>query len=409
MQVADLIIQNANLITMSDQVDQSYGLLQEGSLVIHDGTIVAVGNRSIADQWKASQTIDTQGAFVSPGLIDCHTHTVFGGNRADEWEQRLAGASYEEIAKKGGGILSTVTATRRATEDELFFAARKRLEYMLRHGVTTVEIKSGYGLDTDTELKMLQVATRLNESTGIDVSRTFLGAHALPPEYQGQPDSYIEVVCSEMIPRAKEWCEAVDVFCEKIAFNLDQTKQVLQASLDHELAIKIHAEQLSLLGGAKLAAELNAWSADHLEYLDESGVAAMANSKCVATLLPGAFYFIHETQKPPIELFRKYSVPIAVATDFNPGSSPVASLLLAMNMACTLFGLTAEESFAGVTQNAAKALRLDDRGTLDVGKIADLVVWDIQSPSELAYGIGHNPCRQVFKNGKLIIDHSERD
>ena len=319
---------------------------------------------------------------------------------------RLSGVSYEQIARQGGGILSTVKATRETTSDQLYAAARSRVEFLMRQGVTTLEIKSGYGLDCDTELKMLQVATDLRDSMPIDIHRTFLGAHALPPEFQGQPNEYIDLVCGEMLTTVVDHCEAVDVFCEGIGFNLDQTRQVFEAAQKAGKHIKVHAEQLSNLGGAKLAAEMNALSADHLEYLDEPAVKAMADAGTVAVLLPGAFYFIHETQKPPIDLLRKHHVPIAIATDANPGSSPVANLLLMANMACTLFGLTAEEALQGITRNAARALSIEDQvGTIEIGKRADLVGWQGNSPAELAYGIGHNPCQLVLKDGQVIVDH----
>ncbi len=405
MTQVDLLLTNARLITCSESVDATYGLIDSGWLAVDQGNIVGRSSGT-CDQFTGKQTIDCDNSFVSPGLIDCHTHLVFGGNRSDEWEQRLAGASYEEIARAGGGILSTVKATREATADTLYAATRKRVEYLMRQGVTTVEIKSGYGLDLVSELKMLQVATEIRDSMPINLKRTFLGAHCLPNEYQSDPDAYIDLVCNEMLPQVRDHCDAVDVFCEDIAFDLSQTKRVFVAAQENDLAIKVHAEQLSLLGSAKMAAEMGAISADHLEYLDEEGCRAMGESQCVATLLPGAFYFINETQKPPVATLRKYNVPMAVATDFNPGSSPLSSLLLSANMACTLFGLTSEEALLGITRNAAQALRMDHLGTLDVDQQADLVVWDIESPSELVYGIGHNPCRQVFHSGTRIIDNT---
>ncbi len=404
---ADQLLINFHLITMQ-LGGQPYGLIRDGAIALSGDKITWIGRATECDHREfKGNIVDGEGRFLSPGLIDCHTHLVWGGSRADEWQMRLSGASYEEIANRGGGIRSTVRSTRETDEHQLYATARNRIEYLMRQGVTTLEIKSGYGLDTATELKMLSVATDLRDSMPVDISRTFLGAHALPPEYARQADDYIKLVCNEMIPQAKNSCEAVDVFCEKIAFDLDQSRRVFEAAQSNGLALKIHAEQLSNLGGAKLAAEMGAWSADHLEYIDEAGVRTMANSDTVAVLLPGAFYFIHETKVPPIEMFRRFGVPMAIATDANPGSSPVASLLLMMNMACTLFRLTPEEALAGVTRSAASALRMDNLvGTLEVGKNADLVIWDIQSPAELAYGIGHNPCRTVYKNGQVIVDQT---
>lgn len=406
MNDADLLLTDFHLITM--QADgQPYGLIPDGAVTIRNGLISWVGSSSEVETARfEGKLVRGEGRYLSPGLIDCHTHLVWGGSRADEWEMRLGGASYEEIARRGGGILSTVKATREAGDTELYASARARIEHLMQQGVTTLEIKSGYGLDTATELKMLQVATDLRGSMPIDIRRTFLGAHALPVEYQGKADEYIDLVCGEMMTAASDYCEAVDVFCEGIGFNLDQTRRVFQAAVKLGLDIKVHAEQLSNLGGARLAAEMGALSADHLEYLDEDSIRAMATNGTVAVLLPGAFYFIHETRVPPIAELRKHDVPIAIATDANPGSSPAASLLLMMNMACTLFRMTPEEALAGVTRNAARALGLLEHvGTIAPGKRADLVSWDIRSPAELAYGIGHNPCQSVYKNGELIVSH----
>jgi imidazolonepropionase len=393
------------LITMTEGPGP-YGLVRDAAVLVRGGIIDWIGPASGFDL-KAfpGRIVQGEGRFLSPGLIDCHSHLVWGGSRADEWEQRLEGVSYEEIARRGGGILSTVDATRAASPESLYAAARSRIEHLMQQGVTTFEIKSGYGLDIETELKMLRVATDLRDSMPIDLQRTFLGAHAVAPEYRGRPDEYIELVCGEMMEAASYFCEAVDVFCEGIGFDLAQTRRIFEAAQSHGLQIKIHAEQLSNLGGARLAAEMGALSADHLEYLDEKAIKAMAVSGTVAVLLPGAFYFIHETQVPPIELLRKHKVPMAIATDANPGSSPVANLLLMGNMACTLFRMTPEESIAGMTRNAAKALGWSDRiGTLEVGKQADMVEWDIGSPAELVAGIGHNPCKTVYKRGEVIIE-----
>ena len=404
---ADLLLRNFHLITMQDN-GQPYGLIENGAVAIRGGEIVWVGASASADvEAFSGNTVEGNGRYLGPGLIDCHTHLVWGGSRADEWEMRLQGISYEEIARRGGGILSTVTATRAASEAELFGSAKKRLDYLMRQGVTTLEIKSGYGLETETERKMLTVATELRNSTPLDIQRTFLGAHAVPPEFKGKPEQYIDLVCGEMLQSVAGLCESIDVFCEGIGFNLSQSRRVLEAGKQAGLEVRIHAEQLSNLGGTQMAAELGALSADHIEYLDEAGVQAMADQETVAVLLPGAFYFIHETQLPPVDLLRKHNVPIAIATDANPGSSPATNLLLMTNMACTLFRMTPEEALSGVTSHAAKALGMQDRvGTIDVGKQADLVAWNIQSPAELAYGIGHNPCEQVWKRGELIVDQN---
>lgn len=403
-----LLFTGFHLITMQPG-GEPYGLIRDGALEVKDGRIKRIGQAAAFNTATfPGEVIHGAGQFLSPGLIDCHTHLVWGGSRVDEWEMRLQGVSYEEIARQGGGILSTVEATRKASADDLYASARARVEALMQQGVTTVEIKSGYGLDLETESKMLDVATRLRDTLPIDIQRTFLGAHALPKAYRGMPDGgdrYIDLVCNEMLPAVKDRCEAVDVFCEGIGFTLAQTRRVFEASRRHSLDRKVHAEQLSLLGGAKLAAEFGALSADHLEYIDEDSVEAMAAQGTVAVLLPGAFYFIQETQKPPVDLFRKHGVPIAIATDANPGSSPATHLPLMMNMACTLFRMTPEEAFRGVTQHAAQALGLGESlGTLDVGKQADLAVWEMDTPASLAYGIGHNPCRAVYKRGALIVD-----
>lgn len=335
--------------------------------------------------------IDVHGALVTPGLIDCHTHLVFGGNRAGEFEARLEGKSYEDIARAGGGIISTVRATRAAAEDELFEAAKTRLEALMADGVTTVEIKSGYGLDLDNELKMLRVARRLGRELPVRVHTTLLGAHALPPEYKDNADGYIELVCSRMIPAAaaEGLADAVDVFCENIAFSVEQCERVYAAAKEHGLAIKGHTEQLSNLGGSAAAARAGALSVDHVEYLDEAGVQALAEAGTVATLLPGAFYMLRETQVPPIELLRRYGVPMALATDANPGTSPIFSLKLMLNMACTLFRLTPIEALRGVTAHGARALGLQQQvGRLAPGLQADFCLWDTQNPAELAYSVG---------------------
>ncbi len=398
----DRVFTGFGLITFDELIDDQWGLIENGALAIAGKTIAWVGWRSkLPEVGPDVQIVEGNGQYLSPGLIDCHTHLVYGGSRADEWQRRLQGVSYQQIASEGGGILSTVRATRAASADELFEIAKKRAEFLISQGVTTIEIKSGYGLDVESELKMLSVARRLGQALPISVHGTLLGAHAVAPEFKERPDDYVSLVCDEMIPGAKDLATSVDVFTERIAFDLAQTERVFRSALDAGYQIKIHAEQLSNMGGAKLAAKMGALSADHLEYVDEAGVAAMAESGTVATLLPGAFYFLRETQKPPVDLLRKYNVPMAIATDSNPGSSPVTLILLMANMACTLFGMTPSEGIRGLTINAARALGVDDQlGSLKKGTLADFVCWNIQSPAELAYSIGGNPCRWVVKSGR---------
>jgi imidazolonepropionase len=352
--------------------------------------------------WDAVERIDVEGRWITPGLIDCHTHLVYAGDRAHEFELRLAGASYEEIARQGGGIVSTVKATRAATEDELVTQSLPRLDCLIGEGVTTVEIKSGYGLGLETEARMLRAARRLGRERGIEVATSFLGAHALPPEAKGDKDAYIEQVCGMIPALAKEQlADAVDAFCEGIAFSPAQTARVFDAAKRAGLPVKLHADQLSNLHGARLAAEHGALSADHLEFADEEGAAAMARSGTIAVLLPGAFYVLRETQVPPVAALRQHHVPIAIATDSNPGTSPVTSLLLIMNMAATLFRLTVEEAIAGVTREAARALgRLADVGTLERGKRCDLAIWSIERPAELVYRIGFNSLHARVWNGQ---------
>lgn len=376
-------------------------------MIVSNGAIRWVGPEDRMPSATGATVIEGNGRFLSPGLIDCHTHFVYGGNRADEWEMRLNGVPYEQIAQSGGGILSTVRATRAASEEELVESAKNRLLPLTRQGVTTVEIKSGYGLDTETELKMLSAAQQLEEELPLSVSPTLLAAHAVPPEYNGRADDYIDLVCNEIIPAAAEYCDAVDVFCESIAFSLEQTRRVFEAAeaADAHLKIKIHAEQLSYTGSAAMAAEMGALSVDHLEYLSEADCRVLAANGTVATLLPGAFYNLRETQKPPVAALRAAGVPIAIATDSNPGSSPVGSILLMAHMACTLFGLTPEEAILGLTRNAAQAIGASQViGTLAESKVANFAVWDIDSPAELAYGIGHNPCVAVYHEGELVFD-----
>jgi len=391
----DAAFLNASLATMRE--GSPYGAIRDGVLALTDNLISWVGPRT---EWrgKAREEHDARGAWITPGLVDCHTHLVYAGNRAHEFELRLKGATYEEIARAGGGILSTVRATRAAAEDDLLESAQKRLAQWQREGATLIEVKSGYGLDRDTELKMLRVARRLS---GLSVKTTFLGAHTLPEEYKGRADQYIELVCAEVLPEAKKQglVDAVDAFCERIAFTPQQTRRVFEKARALGLPVKLHADQLSDLNGAALAAEHRALSADHMEFSSEGGIAAMKAAGSVAVLLPGAFYFLREKQLPPIEALRRHGVPIALATDHNPGSSPLSSPLLVLSMACTLFRLTPEEALAGMTRNAARALGMQDsHGTLEAGKQADLALWDIGAPAELAYAFGANPCMKVVRS-----------
>ena len=383
------------------------GLIDDAALAWKDGLVAYAGPRAglpAAPPSLAAQVQSAGGALVTPGLIDCHTHLVFGGDRAREFEQRLHGASYEEIARAGGGIASSVRATRDADEDALFAASLPRARALLADGVTTIEIKSGYGLAADSELRMLRVARRIGETLGVGVRTTLLSAHALPPEFAGRPDDYLDLVCGTIIPAAARegLADAVDAFCEKIAFTPAQTRRVFEAARAHRLPVKLHADQLSDLGGAALAASFGALSADHLEWTGDDGVRAMAAAGSVAVLLPGAYYALRETKLPPIDALREHGVPIAVATDLNPGTSPLLSLRLAMGMACTLFRLTPEEALRGATANAARALGLADRGALVPGQRADFVVWNANSPAELCYWIGGPLVREVHVAGRAI-------
>jgi len=383
--------------------DTAYGLIDEGAIAVADHRITWVGAAADLPAIKAAKTIDLGGRLVTPGLIDCHTHLVFGGNRAQEFEMRLNGASYEEVARAGGGIVSTMRATRTASQDDLVAQALPRLDAMIAQGATLVEIKSGYGLTISDEIKMLRVARHLETLRDIRVRTSWLAAHALPPEYTGRADAYITEVAIAGLKaaHAEGLVDAVDGFCEGIAFSPSQIAQVFDVARDLGLAIKLHAEQLSNLNGAALAASYGAISADHLEYLDQAGVAAMAKSGTVAVILPGAFYTLHETQMPPVQALRDAGVPIAIATDGNPGSSPMFSPILALNMACTMFRLTPAEALAGLTRNAARALGQGaDTGTISVGKRADLAVWNVAHPAELAYGIGFNPLHSRIFGGK---------
>lgn len=387
------VLLGTRVATMDDGAER-YGMVQDAALAVEGEKITWIGPRNaLPADYSDWPTVDYGDRLITPAPIDAHTHVVFGGNRAVEFEMRLNGASYEEIARAGGGILSTVTATRSASEEALLEDALTRVDALLAEGVSCIEVKSGYGLDTDTELKMLRAARRIGEVRPVRVKTSFLGAHAVPPEFQGRADAYLRDVCIPTLRLAHDegLVDAVDGFCEGIAFDPSQIAKVFDVAKELNLPVKLHAEQLSNLGGAALAASYGALSADHIEYLDEAGVAAMAQAGTVGVLLPGAFYTLHETQAPPVELLRQYGVPIALATDCNPGSSPLTSLLLTMNMACTLFRLTPEEALAGVTRNAAQALGLTGTGTITEGKRADLTVWDITHPAELSYRIGFNP------------------
>jgi imidazolonepropionase len=397
----DRIWLNARLATVREDLP-GLGVIEDGLIAARDGRLAFAGSRSdFPSGADAAERIDCAGRWITPGLIDCHTHLIFGGNRAHEFELRLQGASYEEIARAGGGIVSTVAATRASSEAELVAGALPRLDALIGEGVTTLEIKSGYGLNTDTEMRQLSAARALGSNRPVTIRTTFLGAHALPPEAEGDKDRYIDLVCQDMLPTVAKagLADAVDGFLEGIAFSGEQMTRVFRAAKVLGLPVKLHADQLSNLGGAALAAEFSALSADHLEHTDEAGVAAMARAGTVAVLLPGAFYFIRETRKPPIELFRAHGVNMALATDCNPGSSPLTSLLLAMNMGATLFRMTVAECLAGVTREGARALGvLDETGTLEAGKYCDLAIWDIDRPAELIYRIGFNPLhRRVWR------------
>ncbi len=391
------LFRNAQIATMTP--GKSYGLIENGAVVISADRIKWVGaEKELPDEFAGLQGKNLEGRLVTPALIDCHTHLVYGGSRATEFELRLNGASYEEIARNGGGILSTVTATRNASEDELLAQSLPRLDAFLAEGVATIEIKSGYGLDIETEIKMLRVARQLGKERSVRVKTSFLGAHAIPPEFSGKADAYIDFVCEEVLPAVhyENLADAVDGFCENIAFSPNQISRVFEKAKSFGLPVKLHAEQLSNLGGATLAAKYGALSADHLEFLDQTGVEVMGESGTVAVLLPGAFYTLHETQLPPLDSLRKAEVPIAIATDCNPGSSPLTSILLCMNMSCTLFRMTPEEALCGVTIVAAQALGIGDEvGTIEVGKKAELAVWNVDQPAELAYRVGFNPLEEM--------------
>ncbi|TBX23900.1 imidazolonepropionase [Bowmanella sp. JS7-9] len=394
----DTLITNVHLACMHPDQPPAF---ENAAVLIERGQIVWIGQVSELSQVSADETFDGQGQWLLPGFIDCHTHLVFGGSRADEFEQRLHGASYQQIAAAGGGILSTVRATREASEDQLFASAKQRALTLIAQGVTSIEVKSGYGLDTATELKMLRVARRLGDELPLNIACTFLGAHALPADFAGNAQGYIDLVCEQMLPKAVEagLVDAVDVFCESVGFTLAQTRQVFETAKGLGVPVKCHAEQLSNLGGSALTAEFAGLSVDHIEFLDEAGVKAIAASGTVATLLPGAFYFLRETQLPPIDLLRANGVPMALATDYNPGTSPLCNLLLMLNMSCTLFRLTPTEALQGVTCHAARALGWQQRvGSIAVGYQADLCLWDIAQPNQLAYQFGDlRPSARWFK------------
>ena len=392
-----MLLRNATVATMMD--GPAYGLIKDAAIAVKGGVVRWVGPEADLPEEFDGAGEDLQGRLVTPALIDCHTHIVHGGNRAGEFEMRLNGASYEEVARAGGGIVSTVRATRATTEADLLAGALRFVDALIAEGVSVIEVKSGYGLDVDTELKMLRVARMIEGVRRVRVKTSFLGAHAVPEEYKARPSDYIAEVCLPALERAanERLVDAVDGFCEGIAFSTDEMRPVFEKARALGLPVKLHAEQLSNIGGTKLAADYGALSADHVEYADETDALALAKSGSVAVLLPGAFYTLHETQMPPVEAFRSHGVPMALATDCNPGSSPIASLLLVMNMGCTLFRLTPEEALTGVTRYAAQALGLNDTGVIAPGKRADLAIWDVGQPAELAYRIGYNPLhRRIF-------------
>lgn len=406
MQQFDAIWHNVHIATMDANRAGVYGEINDGVVAVQGDRIVFVGSRAELPPFDAFSTpsFDGQGGWLLPGFIDCHTHLVYAGSRANEFEMRLNGASYQDIAAAGGGIKSTVAATRAASHEELFVLGKNRLNALLAQGVTTVEIKSGYGLDLASEQKMLEVARLLGEHHPISIQTTFLGAHALPPEFAGDSDGYLALVVEQMLPQlhAAGLVDAVDVFCEGIGFSVEQSRRLFTKAAALGLPVKAHAEQLSSLGGASLVAEFHGLSADHIEFLTEADIAAMAQAGTVAVLLPGAFYFLRETKLPPIDLLRQYRVPMAVSTDLNPGTSPLCNLQLMLNMACTLFRLTPAEALAGVTCHAAKALGLQDRGTIAVGQRADFVLHAVSQPAELCYQFGVSTLQQLVIGGQPV-------
>ena len=400
--MVDTLWRNAQLVTVASGAS-GLGLIEKGAVACKDGLIVYAGPEADMPALNAADIKDCEGRLITPGFVDCHTHLVYGGDRAQEFQMRLSGASYEEISRAGGGIVSSMRATRAASDEELVKASLRRLDHLIAEGVTTIEIKSGYGLDLDSEMKSLRVARSLEKQRNIRVLTTFLGAHAMPPEAGGDKDLYISQICEMMLPAlvAAGLVDAVDVFCEGIAFSPAQTRRVFDHAKMLGLPVKLHADQLSNLHGAALAAKYHALSADHLEFTDDEGAKALARSGTVAVLLPGAFYMLRETQSPPVASLRKHGAHIAIATDSNPGTSPLTSLLTAMNMAATLFRLTVDECIAGVTREAARALGLlNEIGTLEAGKCCDLAIWDIERPAELVYRIGFNPLHSRVRSGQ---------
>jgi imidazolonepropionase len=393
----DVVIDNVRIASMQKN-GKPYGILSQSCVAIKDGKVLAIFD-STDTSYQSSKRVDGENKWLLPGFIDCHTHLVYGGNRANEFEQRLQGKTYTEIAQQGGGILGTVNATREASELTLLTSAIKRAARLVEEGVTCIEVKSGYGLDLDTELKMLKVAKQISEHLPVSIVPTYLGAHTVPIEYRSNPDDYVQFVCDQVIPAVakQQLASCVDVFCESIGFSPAQCRKIFAAAKTHKLNVKAHVEQLSDLKGAKLAAEFGAISVDHIEYLDPKDIPALKQSGTVAVLLPGAFYYLSETQKPPVAELRANNIPIAIATDLNPGSSPIASILTIMNMASILFGLTPEEVVYGVTLHAAKALDLSNKGQIKTGMDADLCLWDIEHPAELVYGINqHRPAAKWF-------------
>ena len=399
----DLLLTDARIATMRPGL-ADYGIIENGALAIRGDAVAWVGPADELPAVSPASTLSLARRWITPALIDCHTHLVFGGDRAHEFEQRLQGSSYEDIARQGGGILSTVRATRGASQEALLAAAMPRVKALRASGAATIEVKSGYGLDADTEIRMLEVARQIGELSGMTVRTTLLAAHAVPPEYAGRPDAYIDMICDELIPRVAErgLADAVDAYCETIAFDPEQVSRVFECACSAGLAVKLHADQLSDGGGAELAAQFAALSADHLEYSSTAGIEAMAQAGTTAVLLPGAFLTLGETQRPPVEALRELGVPLAVATDCNPGTSPLLSVREAMALGCRLFGLTPEECLAGTTRHAAGALGLDDRGYLEAGTRADLAVWDLEHPRDLSYWLGHNPLERLFIAGRNV-------
>lgn len=400
MQQFDQLIIHANLATMSDN-GVSYGLISDAAVGINNGQISWIGNTQSLTQQQIEQanTVNVDGKLVTPALIDCHTHLIFAGDRANEFEQRLQGVSYTDIAKQGGGIMHTVNATRAANKDTLLKTAQTRANALLEQGVMTIEVKSGYGLDFENEIKILETARKLDSTTPQKIVTTFLGAHTIPPEYENNSQGYVQLLCKKMIPyiAKHKLADAVDAYCEKIAFSTTEVKEIFEAANRWGMPVKLHAEQLSHSGGTSLVCEFSGLSADHIEYITESDVKKMQEYGVVATLLPYAFYALQETQKPPIEALRSHTIPMAIATDCNPGTSPTTNILQCMHMACTLFGLTPEEAWLGVTRHAAQALGLEDsRGTIEVGKLAQMAIWNTDKPAQIIYWQGSNPLKKLL-------------